>query len=135
MRILRLRLRNDRGVRERELRFAPSGVTVVHGPNEVGKSSLAEAIDLVFEELDSAAKQRVRQVQPVDRDAGSEIEIEVETGPYLFTLAKRFHRAPATHLRVERPRVEVHTGREAHARVQAILDETLDRELWRALRV
>ena len=135
MRILRLLLRNYRGVRERELRFAPSGVTVVHGPNEVGKSSLAEAIDLVFEELDSAAKQRVRQIQPVDRDAGSEIEIEVETGPYLFTLAKRFHRAPATHLRVERPRVEVHTGREAHARVQAILDETLDRELWRALRV
>jgi chromosome segregation ATPase len=135
MRILRLLLRNYRGVRERELRLAPSGVTVVHGPNEIGKSSLAEAIDLVFEELDSAAKQRVRQVQPVDRDAGSEIEIEVETGPYLFTLSKRFHRAPATHLRVERPRVEVHTGREAHARVQAILDETLDRELWRALRV
>jgi len=135
MRILRLRLANYRGVRERELRFPRDGVTVVHGPNEVGKSSLAEAIDLVLEELDSAAKQRVRQVQPVDRDAGSEIEIEIESGPYLFTLAKRFHRQPATQLRVVRPRAESRTGREAHARVQQILDQTLDRELWRALRV
>ncbi len=135
MRILRLRLRNYRGTREREIHFAPRGVTVVHGPNEIGKSSLAEAIDLVFEELDSAEKQRVRAVQPVDRDAGSEIEIEVETGPYRFTLEKRFHRQPATHLRVERPRPESWTGREAHQRAEAILDETLDRELWRALRV
>jgi chromosome segregation ATPase len=135
MRILRLRLSNYRGIRERELRFPREGVTVVHGPNEIGKSSLAEAIDLVLEELDSAAKQRVRQVQPVDRDAGSEIEIEIESGPYLFTLSKRFHRQPATQLHVLRPRAESRTGREAHARVQQILDETLDRELWRALRV
>ncbi|HXK25988.1 MAG TPA: AAA family ATPase [Myxococcota bacterium] len=135
MRILRLRLANYRGIRERELCFPREGVTVVHGPNEIGKSSLAEAIDLVLEELDSAAKQRVRQVQPVDRDAGSEIEIEIESGPYLFTLSKRFHRQPATQLRVVRPRAENRTGREAHARVQQILDETLDRELWRALRV
>jgi hypothetical protein len=135
MRILRLRLREFRGVRERELRFAPCGVTVVHGPNEIGKSSLAEAIDLVLEELDSAAKQRVRAVQPVDRDAGSEVEIEIETGPYRFVLEKRFHRQPATRLSVSRPRAESWTGREAHQRVQAILDATLDRELWHALRV
>jgi hypothetical protein len=135
VRLLRLALRNYRGTREREIHFAPRGVTVVHGPNEIGKSSLAEAIDLVFEELDSAEKQRVRAVRPVDRDAGSEIEIEVETGPYRFTLSKRFHRQQATQLRVERPRPESWTGREAHQRVEAILDETLDRELWRALRV
>lgn len=135
MKILRLRLRNYRGVREREVRFAPRGVTVVHGPNEIGKSSLAEAIDLVLEELDSAEKQRVRAVRPADRDAASEIEIEIETGSYRFTLSKRFHRQPATQLRVEQPRAESWTGRPAHQRLQEILDETLDRELWRALRV
>jgi hypothetical protein len=135
MKLVRLLLRNFRGVRERELRFAPLGVTVVHGPNEIGKTSLAEAIDLVLEELDSAAKQRVRAVQPVDRDAGSEVEIELETGPYRFVLAKRFHRDPATRLSVAQPQAESWTGREAHQRVQAILDATVDRELWRALRV
>jgi hypothetical protein len=135
VRILRLRLRNYRGIREREVHFARSGITIVAGPNEIGKSSLAEAIDLVFDELDSTTKQRVRDVQPVDQDAGAEIEIDVETGPYAFTCAKRFQRRASTQLTVARPTREHHSGREAHLRMREILDETLDAHLWRALRV
>lgn len=135
MRILRLRIKHYRGVAEREIRFARSGITIVAGPNEIGKSSLAEAIDLVFDELDSSTKQRVRNIQPVDRDEGAEIEVEVETGPYAFTCSKRFQRRPATQLSVTRPSQEHHSGREAHQRMREILDETLDAHLWRALRV
>jgi chromosome segregation ATPase len=135
MRILRLRLRNYRGISEREVHFAPNGITVVAGPNEIGKSSLAEAIDLIFDERDSTTKQRVRDVQPVDRDEGAEIEVEVETGPYAFVCWKRFQRRPATKLSVTRPSRENHTGRAAHERMRAILEETLDAQLWRALRV
>ena len=135
MRILRLRVRNYRGIREHEVRFARSGITIVAGPNEIGKSSLAEAIDLVFDELDSTTKQRVRDVQSVDRDEGAEIEVEVESGSYAFTCMKRFLRQPATQLSVTRPSQEHHSGREAHLRMREILDETLDAHLWRALRV
>lgn len=135
MRILRLALRHYRGVEEREIHFAPRGVTIVEGPNEVGKSSLAEALELLFDELDSTTKQRVREVQAIDRDEGAEVEADVETGPYAFTYAKRFHRRPATRLALRRPRVETRTGREAHDRVREILEETVDVALWRALRL
>jgi DNA repair exonuclease SbcCD ATPase subunit len=135
VKILRLRLRNYRGIVEREITPAGEGVTVVVGPNEIGKSSLAEAIDLLFDELDSTTKRRVRNVQPVDRDAATEIEIDVETGGYAFTYTKRFQRGAATQLEVRRPFVENWTGREAHARAKEILDETIDTDLWRALRV
>ena len=50
MKLLRLRVRAFRGLDERELTFAPLGVTIVQGPNEAGKSSLAEAIDLLLDE-------------------------------------------------------------------------------------
>lgn len=135
MRILRLRLRNYRGVVDREIVPAPRGVTVLAGPNEIGKSSLAEAVDLLFDELDSTTRRRVRDVQPVDRDAAAEIEMDVESGPYAFTYAKRFQRRGVTRLTVTRPQVENWTGREAHRRARAILAETIDLELWRALRV
>jgi AAA ATPase-like protein len=135
MRILRLVLRNYRGVAEREVEFAPRGVTIVAGPNEVGKSSLAEAVELLFDERDDTAKQRVREIQPVDRDAGSEVEADVELGPFSFTYAKRFHRRSETRLAVRAPRVEQATGREAHERVRALLDAHLDTALWRALRI
>ena len=51
MKLLRVRLRHFRGIDERELVFAREGVTLVTGPNEIGKSSFAEALDLLFEDL------------------------------------------------------------------------------------
>lgn len=135
MRILRLRIKDFRGVADRALDFNPAGVTVVEGPNESGKSSLAEAIDLLFEQPDSSKKQAVLQTKPVDRDTGPEIEAEITAGPYHFVYRKRFIRKPETVLEVTSPRKEHATGREAHDRVRAILDETVDLDLWKALRV
>jgi len=134
VRILRLRLRHYRGVADREVELAPRGVTIVEGPNEVGKSSLAEAVLLLFDERDDTTKQRVREIQPVDRDEGSEVEADVELGPFVFTYTKRFHRRSGTSLAIRAPRVETLTGREAHERVQELLATHVDLVLWRALR-
>ncbi len=135
MKLVRIHLRDYRGVADRQIDFAPSGVTVIEGPNETGKSSIAEAIDLLLEELDSTAKQGVKDVKPVDRDAGPEVELEVETGDYAFRYRKRFLRDRLTELEISRPRHENLTGREAHDRVQRILAETVDEALWKALRI
>jgi hypothetical protein len=135
MRITRIRLRNYRGIQEHELRLPPTGVTVVQGDNEVGKSSIAEAIDLLFDYHDSSTHKVVKAVKPVHRDAGAEVEADVEAGPYRFTYTKRFHRDRATTLVISAPRRENLTGREAHERALAILDEAVDVPLWRALRL
>jgi hypothetical protein len=135
MRFLRLRLRHFRGVDQAEVSFRPTGVTVIAGPNEIGKSSLAEAVDLLFDYLDSSSAQAVRAVQPVDRDEGSEVELEFEAGPYRATYLKSFNRAKRTELTVHAPRPESLTGRTAHERVEEILGETVDLGLWKALRI
>ena len=53
MRLHRISLRNYRGVEESDVQFAETGVTIVEGRNEVGKSSLAEALDLLLSVPDS----------------------------------------------------------------------------------
>ncbi len=133
MRFLRLRLANYRGIEESEVRFAPQGLTIVEGPNEAGKTSLGEAIRLLFDYLDSSKHGEVRAVKPVTRDAGPEIELEAESGPYVFTYFKRFHKKPETTLTITSPKSENHTGREAHERAEEILRETIDINLWKAL--
>ena len=135
MRLLRLRLRNIRGVEEREVVFLRDGVTVVVGPNEIGKSSMAEALDLLFTAQDSSQKAEVKAVKPVDRDAGPEVEAEIETGDYAFTYRKRFVKSQETVLQITRPRPEHVTGRQAHERVEQILEQTMDIDLWRAVRI
>lgn len=135
MKLLRLRLRDFRGVTNREVEFTAPGVTVLAGPNEIGKTSIAEALNLVLEELDSSKKKGIRAVQPVDRDVGPEVELEAQAGPYHFTIRKRFLRNEETILSVAQPRSETWTGREAHQRMRAILEESVDLDLWKALRI
>ena len=49
MKLLRIKLTNYRGIAEREIVFSETGVTVIEGPNEIGKSCISEAFDLVLE--------------------------------------------------------------------------------------
>lgn len=135
MRIHRLRLTNIRGVTEREILFADTGVTVVEGDNEVGKTTIIDALDLLLTLPDSSGDTRIRAAQPVHRDVGPEVEVDLSSGPYRITYRKRWLKQRKTELTVHAPRPEQLTGRQAHDRVQAIVDETLDAELFRALRV
>jgi hypothetical protein len=135
VRIHRIKLCNYRGVRESEVIFPIQGVTIVEGDNEIGKTSLSEAIDLLLAERDDSTKQRVKAVKPVHLDVGAEAEIELSTGPYRFTYRKRWHKQRETVLDILEPTRSQFTGREAHDKVRAILDETLDETLWDAFRL
>lgn len=131
----RMRLTNFRGIADREIAFPDRGVVVVCGPNEIGKSSMLEALDLLLEHKDRSGKQKILQVKPTHSDTGSEVEAEISTGPYRFVYRKRFHKRPQTELRLIAPTRLQLTGDEAHERVQAILAETVDTQLWQAQRV
>ena len=134
MRILRLSLENWRGVDAREVTFA-EGVTVIEGPNEIGKSTIVEAIRLLFSELDSSKKQAVRSIKPVDKDIGSTVEAEIETGDYRFVYSKTFNKSNKTSLSILAPTSKQLTGREAHEQAERILGSTVDMALWEALLV
>ena len=131
----RLRLKNFRGIADREINFPDRGVVVVCGPNEIGKSSMLEALGLLLEQKDSSAKQTVVAVKPVHGDVGTEVSADISTGPYRFVYRKRFHKKRLTELSITAPSHEQLTGDEAHNRVRAIIDETVDTALWDAQRV
>ena len=135
MKLHRLVLTNYRGITHREIEFPDRGVVVVSGANEVGKSSMIEALDLLLEAKDRSTKKEVKQVKPTHADVGAEITAEISTGPYRFIYHKRFHKRAETRLTVLAPRREQLTGDEAHERVRVLLDKTVDLELWRAQRV
>ncbi|MEM7707134.1 MAG: AAA family ATPase [Pseudomonadota bacterium] len=134
MKIHQLTLRNWRGVQAADLVFG-DGVTVIEGPNEIGKSSIVEALLLLFNELDSSKKKAIQAVKPVDVDAGSEVSAEISAGQNRFVYGKTFNKTPSTTLRIIAPEVSQMTGREAHDQVNTLLSETVDMTLWQALLV
>lgn len=135
MKLHRLAVRDYKGIEERDVRVPDSGVLVLEGPNEIGKSSMLEALDLLLEHKDSSRRAQIRAARPVDRDVGPSVEVEMSSGPYRFTYRKRWLRQPRTELEVVAPRRVHLVGDEAHERVRAMLAETADMTLWRALRL
>ncbi|MBV8348062.1 MAG: AAA family ATPase, partial [Mycolicibacterium sp.] len=110
MKLHRLILTNYRGVTHREIVFPDRGVVVVSGANEIGKSSMIEALDLLLEAKDRSTKKEVKQVKPTHADVGAEITAEISTGPYRFVYRKRFHKKCETELSVLAPVREQLTG-------------------------
>ena len=88
MKLHRLVLKNYRGIDHREIDFPEHGVVVVSGANEIGKSSMVEALDLLLESRDRSTKKEVKQVKPTHADVGSEVTAEISTGALPFRLSQ-----------------------------------------------
>lgn len=136
MRIHRVSLTNYRGVSDCTVEFPDNGVTVIEGDNEVGKTSIPEAVNLILSVPADSGQKAVTAIRPVHRDVRPEVEVEITSGDYRFTYFKRWQRRVGeTRLEVTAPSREQLAGREAHDRVKAILNETLDHDLWQALNI
>lgn len=131
--LLRVRVEDFRGIDRCEVNFAESGVTVVHAPNELGKSSLMEAIDLVLTTKASSGAASVKSVKPIGRDVGSLVEVELRCGDHHLTCRKRFNRNSLTELEIRTPVRENLSGEDAHNRLREILDAEVDQALFGAL--
>lgn len=136
MRLLRLRVRDFKGLPDREVRFGP-GITLILGPNESGKSTLAEALRVLFDDKvkHTSKAASIRALQPAGKDVGPEAELELQAGPYHLVYRKTFLKRPAVELEILAPRADRLSGDEAIARFHELLgsEEVFDAELFRAL--
>jgi len=134
MLLLRIKLENWRGVESAEIQL-DSGITIVEGDNEAGKTSFIEALNLLFRERDSTKKKELKRVTPKGVDAGSTVEVEFTSGEYHLTYSKTFNKKTATTLFIHKPASMQLVGVDAHDRVVQILDETIDFSLWQAIQL
>ena len=89
MRLHRVQLRNYRGVVRSDVSFSQNGVTIVEGPNEVGKTAISEGLQFAIDLPDSSKSAQIKAVQPVGRDEGPEVEISLSSGKYDLVFRKR----------------------------------------------
>ena len=91
MRIHSLEIKNVRGIEHLVLDDLPeTGVVVIHGENEAGKSTIVEALDVVLTEKHTAGSSGIRELQPVGKDVSPEVIADISVGEYRFRIAKRW---------------------------------------------
>lgn len=136
MRIHSLTMDNVRGVEHLELTDIPdTGVILIHGENEAGKSTILDGLDAVLTVKHDSSAAKARALRPIGRDELPEVRLEATIGPYTFTIWKRFggKSKGKAELTVTAPRPEELTGEAAHNRLNEIIATHLDRQLFDAL--
>ena len=136
MRIHSLIIDNVRAVEHLELTDLPdTGVILIHGENEAGKSTILDALDAVLNIKHDSSAAKIRALYPKGRDEQPEVNLSATVGPYSFTVHKRFGKGAKgkAELIITAPRREELAGEQAHNRLGEILAEHVDQELFDAL--
>ena len=136
MRIHNLVIDNVRGVEHLALTDVPdTGVILIHGDNEAGKSTILDALDAVLTAKHTSTAANIRALNPIGRDETPSVELGATVGPYTFTVHKSFAKGAKgkTELKIIAPKREELTGEQAHNRLREILEEHVDEQLFDAL--
>lgn len=138
MRLHRLHVENFKSISSRTLTLPDSGLVIAEGLNEVGKTSMVEALDLLLDSRLKAGSKatRVRQAQPYGTDLPVVVEAEMTVGGVRLRHSKQFLCQPQARLEfLSGPRSgQILTGEEATDAMATIWDGT-DKTLWQALRL
>lgn len=134
MRIHAITIENFRAIEQLIIQDIPdTGVVVIHGDNEKGKSSILEAVNLVLTEKYKHKNKNTKPVQPVDRDVPVYISLDFSVGPYRLVINKTFMKSPAAELQIISPQRANYRGDAAESQLQQILDAHLDKTLLETL--
>lgn len=137
MRIHSLNLHNVRGISQLELSELPeTGVVVIHGDNEAGKSTIMDAIDACLNYKYSGFPKDIKSLVPADGSGWPEIRLDLSIGPYRMEIYKQFSSSAASkkcELKFHTPKKASLRGDEAENEFRSIISEHLDTDLLDAL--
>src|SRR5512137_757783 len=93
--ITKLMLENWMKIQQLTLEFK-QGINLVYGPNEIGKSSIVEAIRLAFTGDAASGNRKYKDLQPWSTEARAKVELSFTTGDERhFQVRKTFPKGSA----------------------------------------
>lgn len=134
MKIHSIELTDFRGVKHLHVNDIPdTGVTIIHGRNEAGKTTILKGIDALFNYKFSSKAAPVKALQTVNADVSPQAAMEFSVGPYRLKLSKQWIKQASALLEVLEPSHNTYKGEEAETQLNEILSRHLDRNLFDAM--
>ncbi len=136
MKLHSIELKNVRGIGHLVVDELPDrGVIVIAGDNEMGKSTIAEAIHVALTWPAKAERKETKALRPNNRDAYPDITLDMTLGGTRFTLRKVFagqRAATVTEVTVTEPERRQLTGEAAQQWLDELTRGEGTRDLWNA---
>jgi hypothetical protein len=136
MKVLEIWAENVRGVSTKKVvNPAPTGVTLIHAPNESGKTTLSEVLTFLFTYPDGSKHANLKTLQPVGKDVGPAMGATIEIGPDTYVIKKQWLKEKKTEVVVTGSRTLQLAGPDAQAEIERIFKESLDSTFWELLQL
>jgi len=136
MKIHKIWAENVRGIRSRiEIVPALSGATLIHAPNETGKTTLSEVISFLFNFPSSSNSQIIQSLVPVGRDVGPIMGATIDVNGDRYEIEKRWVKDRKTEVNITGSKNLQLSGANAEKAITELFENNLNESFWELLQL
>ena len=136
MKIHKLWAENVRGISNRvNMDLSPTGLNLVTAPNEMGKTTMAQVLDFLFQHKSSANSKEIKDLKPYGKDVGPLMGATIEVDGQTYQIEKRWLKEKKTEVKLISPEIKELDGPEAEKMIDKIFKNYLDETIWKMVQV
>jgi len=136
MRIHKLWAENVKGISGLvEVELSPTGLNLITAPNEMGKTTIAQVLDFLFQYKSSANSQEIKDLKPYGRDVGPLMGAIIEVDGQTYKIEKRWLKDKKTEVELLAPEKKALSGNDADKIIDEIFTQYLDETIWKMIQV
>ena len=136
MKIHKLWAENVKGISELvEVELSPTGLNLITAPNEMGKTTIAQVLDFLFQYKSSANSQEIKDLKPYGKDVGPLMGAIIEVDGQTYKIEKRWLKDKKTEVELLSPEKKALSGNDADKIIDEIFTQYLDETIWKMIQV
>ncbi len=136
MKIHKLWAENVKGISKLvEVELSPTGLNLISAPNEMGKTTMAQVLDFLFQYKSSANSQDIKDLKPYGKDVGPLMGAIIEVDGQTYKIEKRWLKDKKTEVELLAPEKKALSGNDADKVIDKIFTEYLDETIWKMIQV
>lgn len=136
MKIHQLWAENVRGISSRvNIELSPTGLNLITAPNEMGKTTMAQVLDFLFQHKSSANSQEIKDLKPYGKDVGPLMGAVIEVDGQTYKIEKQWLKDKKTEVELLAPEKKALSGNAADKLIDEIFTEYLDETIWKMIQV
>jgi uncharacterized protein YhaN len=136
VKIHKLWAENVKGISNRvTMELSPTGLNLVTAPNEMGKTTMAQVLDFLFQEKSTANSQEIKDLKPYGKDVGPLMGAIIEVDGQTYKIEKQWLKDKKTEVELLAPEKKALSGNAADKVIDEIFTEYLDETIWKMIQV
>jgi uncharacterized protein YhaN len=118
-----------------EVELSPTGLNLITAPNEMGKTTIAQVLDFLFQYKSTANSQEIKDLKPYGKDVGPLMGAIIEVDGQTYKIEKRWLKDKKTEVELLAPEKKALSGNDADKIIDEIFTQYLDETIWKMIQV